>query len=157
MTVDKLTKLLLRIPYFIAPGPIPPLWAMNEFLRRGKYDAGMSGCVKWKRFQIEEGQYADVVIELMRLKPGLYELDPPPNIADYRKWSNWRNAIRVGYKFDELMELYDKCDEFFDEIKLLEKKDLFDDALQVKLELMKVTSRISEIIRESRLARDGSI
>ena len=45
-------ELLESIPYLLADRLLPPLRVVNDVLRRGVHDAGMSGGCSWRPFEI---------------------------------------------------------------------------------------------------------
>jgi len=54
------------IPYFLlGGGPIPPLFLINEVLKTGKVDAGMSGGCEWPPSELNEDEYELLVEELL--------------------------------------------------------------------------------------------
>lgn len=54
--------LLFHIPYLIGFGePFPSRDALNELLREGFYDAGMSGGAEWDPFELSADEYDEVL------------------------------------------------------------------------------------------------
>lgn len=68
-------SLLLSIPYFFVSEVIPPIFVINDVLRKGVVDAGMSGGCRWKSFQLDEVEYEDLVSKLKQKK--FAEITPP--------------------------------------------------------------------------------
>lgn len=61
---------LEAIPYFLMPGgPIPPRELVNEALKLGVLDAGMSGGCEWDATELDEESYNGVVHELLARPP----------------------------------------------------------------------------------------
>jgi hypothetical protein len=53
---------LCHIPYLIGFGtPFPSHDALNELLREGFYDAGMSGGAEWDPFELSVDEYDEVL------------------------------------------------------------------------------------------------
>lgn len=96
---------LEAIPYFLMEGgPIPPRHLVNDVLRLGVVDAGMSGGCEWGPVELDEEGYAAVVADLLARPPrqiawnsedlqevGPYRDLPPPawvhNHTDFVFWS----------------------------------------------------------------------
>jgi hypothetical protein len=54
--------LLFHIPYLIGfDRPFPPRDGLNDLLRHGFYDAGMSGGAEWDPFELSVDEYDEVV------------------------------------------------------------------------------------------------
>jgi hypothetical protein len=84
--------LLFDAPYFFfEKDVIPPFEILNEFLRRGICDAGMSGGCRWKKFALSEEEYAELVEDLLTA-PDRQLIVPelPENIKTYEKWLAFR-------------------------------------------------------------------
>jgi hypothetical protein len=57
-----LIELVLDIPYLMdSTGVIPPLSVLNEVLREGGNNGGMSPGTEWKPFEITEAEYTELV------------------------------------------------------------------------------------------------
>ena len=96
---------LESVPYFLmAGGPIPPRDVVNEILRLGVVDAGMSGGCEWDATELDEEAYEGVVAQLLARPPrqiawnseerqeiGRYKQLPAPawvcSRSDYVFWS----------------------------------------------------------------------
>jgi hypothetical protein len=65
--------LLLDIPYFVFADVLPSFEALNALLAKGIEDAGMSGGVEWKPFQITPDEYREAIEEL-RTNPRMTKL-----------------------------------------------------------------------------------
>jgi hypothetical protein len=62
-----LTEFVLDVPYLICHGVIPPRHILNEVLRTGGGDAGMSPGAVWEPFAIDESEYTALVADLLAL------------------------------------------------------------------------------------------
>ena len=85
------------IPYLLHAGfPIPPRDILNQVLRTGGSDAGMSGGCRWPASELDEGAYRDLVDDLLRRPDKRYfDADAPAWVEtpeDYRYW-----ALEVGW------------------------------------------------------------
>lgn len=94
---------LEAIPYLLMPGgPVPPRQIVNEVLKTGKADAGMSGGCEWPPTELSETDYEEVVLDLLarpsckvQVDDELYDTGPYKRLAapewvqtkdDYRYW-----------------------------------------------------------------------
>jgi hypothetical protein len=59
--------LLFDIPYFFLAKIIPPIDVVNELLQKGIVDAGMSGGLKWKPFELDAPSYAKLAANLRQM------------------------------------------------------------------------------------------
>jgi len=69
-----LLDLLLALPARL--DFMPPLAVVNDILRKGEMNAGMSGGASWKPFSINDSEYAELVEELLTL-PGYNVIHDP--------------------------------------------------------------------------------
>lgn len=90
-----LQDLLESVPYFFLKGFIPPLTVVNEILRRGRADAGMSGGCEWAPFEIDPAEYEALVEALLTTPHAGYRRVPPSaeaKLASYGAWLAWVSA-----------------------------------------------------------------
>jgi hypothetical protein len=92
-TRGSVAALLRDVPYLLIGGLIPPLLVINEVLRQGVDDAGMSGGCRWDPFEITQSEFAEIVSELEAHgdrdgKPLQYE-EPPDWVATRSDWGIW--------------------------------------------------------------------
>jgi hypothetical protein len=65
-----LADLILDIPYLMdVTGVIPPLHVLNEVLEKGGDNGGMGPGTTWRRFKINEAEYAELVEALLSVNP----------------------------------------------------------------------------------------
>ncbi len=100
--------LLKAIPYFLK-SRIPTLSVLNDLLRSGVYDAGMSGGAKWEPFVLNDIEYVEVRAELETL--GLEWVEPPGGVRTRSDWQIWEMEIDHGVPADEHRRLNDLCEE----------------------------------------------
>ena len=62
-----LTEFVLDVPYLVFLGVIPPLYILNEVLKTGGGDGGMSPGTSWTSFAIAEEKYEALVSALVSL------------------------------------------------------------------------------------------
>ena len=92
-TRGSVAALLRDVPYLLIGGLIPPLLVINEVLRKGMDDGGMSGGCRWVPFEITESEFAEVVRELEAQgdregRPLRYE-EPADWVANQSEWGIW--------------------------------------------------------------------
>ena len=87
-------ELLFAIPYFFLRDRlniIPPISVLNDLLKLGIVDAGMSGGYRWRPFEISQEEYDELVEELLTLPDSQFELiKVPEQINTFSEWSMWR-------------------------------------------------------------------
>lgn len=145
-SANEITKLLLRIPYFKQNGQIPPLHVLNDLMRRGIRDAGMSGRVEWEPFELGESEYAAVVQELRQRGLELVEAEPPPDVNSYELWNEWCRANRMGEYAAEFAQLQTLRRKLEDEMRSSEQRGDNENAGRLQLRLIDISTRISEIL-----------
>ncbi|NIM51376.1 MAG: hypothetical protein GTO22_19355 [Gemmatimonadales bacterium] len=62
-----LAEFVLDVPYLVMHGVIPPRHVLNEVLRHGGGDAGMSPGAGWEPFEIDHQEYVELVSALQEL------------------------------------------------------------------------------------------
>ena len=96
-----LADLLQHMPYLLVLGVIPPLEVVNDLLRRGINDAGMSGGVRWEPFEVDAAEWAEARAALEDGGAGYRLVQPPPWVADYEDWHSWLFEHLYGLPADE--------------------------------------------------------
>jgi len=85
-----LLDLIQAIPYLSAGNLIPPLRVLNDVLRRGRRDAGMSGGAIWRPFSIKRDEYDELVGKWRERKPQLeVPTDVPRGIRTHKAFFDW--------------------------------------------------------------------
>src|SRR4051794_8529688 len=93
-----LADLVVSLPYVVMR-EIPPRRVLNDVLRRGVCDAGMSGGCIWEPFEIGDREYQELVEELQRRgtrraagsEPRPFEvLKVPDSVCTYEEWVDYR-------------------------------------------------------------------
>lgn len=149
-TPNNVAKLLLSIPYFIKPGPLPPCRVVNDLLKAGEYDAGMSGSVKWMPFALSDAEYELVVEELRQLSAGLLDDVSPSDIRTYDEWHNWRLIKDAGKGGAELSLLFKKRTELSNKVeKQVRMRASNDEIAEIQMELMDIDALIGDILIEA--------
>jgi hypothetical protein len=107
-----LVDLLDAIPYLLSARLIPPVHVVNDALRRGTHDAGMSGGCQWEPFEITQSEWADLADTLAARTPRkrCTFVEPPEWVATFDDWNAWIMIFRYGYP-EELRGLEKECRE----------------------------------------------
>src|SRR5690348_11353509 len=107
-TRGSVADLVRDIPYLIVAGRIPPLAVVNEVLRRGECDAGMSGGCLWPPFELSAAEFAEVVTDLEThgaLGRAARLEDVPSWVTTMREWAIWIAYRLRGVPVDENRQL----------------------------------------------------
>jgi len=106
-----LADLLFDIPYLFLGKIIPPIGVVNEILRKGTVDAGMSGGCKWKPFRVDRTSYAKLVADLKKL--GFRVVEPADWVTTHSDWYPWCAelvwgipALESRQQWAEILELH---------------------------------------------------
>jgi hypothetical protein len=92
-----LEDLVLGIPYLLVSGLIPPLNVLNEVLKAGGVDAGMSGGCRWQPFEITPTEYDELVRSLTDDPArGFKSVDTPDWVKTDSDWTIWVMEIIRG-------------------------------------------------------------
>jgi hypothetical protein len=90
-----LVDLLVGGPYpSLSPPDVPPLDVLNELLV-GPGGGGMNGGRRWRPFVIDDAEYREVVVELVRSR-GFERNEVPGWVLDKRTWHIWLMERRWG-------------------------------------------------------------
>ena len=104
-TVD----LLLEMPYLLTSGLIPPEFVINELLSQGLNDAGMSGGVQWKPYQLKRGGF-DALAQALQRAYAHGELRykaPDAWVRNFQDWHVWVMYVKHGVPWEEHKRLND--------------------------------------------------
>jgi hypothetical protein len=93
--------LLERTPYLLAFGVVPPLHVLNDLLRRGKRDAGMSGGCRWEPFEIDDDEWAAARATLEAAARPCRYVPPPSWVTTIGDWEIWLFEHVYGVPADE--------------------------------------------------------
>jgi len=105
-----LSVFVYDIPYFGACGIFPPLHILNQILKTGGSEGGMSPGATWLPFTLDDRTYQVLVAEVEQLDPGSLGDDARFKFAKFefdtafdhvQKWEDWImdvcDAHREGY------------------------------------------------------------
>ncbi len=98
--VQPLADFVLDVPNLIKPHDvIPPLHILNDVLRRGLRDAGMSGACEWSPFELSAAEYDELLAVLG--ERGCRTLETPGSIESWGDWHAWVFDKRYAVPFAE--------------------------------------------------------
>jgi hypothetical protein len=83
--------LLDAIPYLITSHIVPPLEILNEVLRKGLDDAGMSGGCRWLPFELMPAEFNELTSALAGRSGENYAryIEPPDWVSCFEDWRYW--------------------------------------------------------------------
>ena len=91
---EEVARFLLDIPYLLYFGVIPSREAINEVLRKGGGDAGMSPGASWEPFELTEDEYWEIVERWDQM-----------DIEKEREEDHFRYNPKMFVKDDEIMNI----------------------------------------------------
>jgi hypothetical protein len=103
-----LTDLVESTPTLLQFGVIPPLHVLNDVLRRGGIDAGMSGGCKWEPFEIDATEWSRLRTALETGASRYEYVEPPAWVQTYEYWQVWLLELRHGVPAEEHRRLVDE-------------------------------------------------
>jgi hypothetical protein len=103
---SRLPDLLFDIPYLLSSKLIPPLYILNDLLRTGVLDAGMSGGCRWKPFAISAEEYHELLEELITKQEDTFTVVEVPDwVKTYHDWGVWTLEYLRGVPAKEYLVL----------------------------------------------------
>ena len=142
----KIARILVRLPYVIKPGPIPPFAVVRSILAKGEFDAGMSGGESWTPIEISLADYDEIIIELKKITKGTYPIQAPDGVDSYVDWVRWGMIQRAGAKGEELSRLFARRDLLERERHGLLELNKGEEAEMIQVELIKVDGETSALL-----------
>jgi hypothetical protein len=112
-------SLLFSIPYFFVSEVIPPIYVINDILKKSTVDAGMSGGCRWKPFQLNAEEYADLVSELK--ERNFADIAPPEWVKSHSDWHTWCCEITWGIPALEQKRRWEEITSSYSRLKQLQK------------------------------------
>ncbi len=94
-----LADLMASVPYLLSARLIPPLRVVNDVLRTGVHDAGMSGGCTWEPFEITASEWGEVAHALQALprRRRCRFVEPPEWVKTFDDWNTWILIYNYGY------------------------------------------------------------
>jgi hypothetical protein len=114
-----LAEMLFDIPYFFVGAIVPPIQILNEVLKKGVVDMGMSGGCKWEPFQVDDAGYSRLVGDLVGLE--FVVVEPPEWVTTHSDWSTWCRELVWGVPALESKRQWDEIKTLWTEIKVASK------------------------------------
>jgi len=75
----------------LACNQFPPLHILNEELKSGGSDQGMSGGCHWKPFQLDQEDYKEIANEM--LTSPKYDMEYDPSLEQQKNLKKWCGAV----------------------------------------------------------------
>ena len=150
-TRGTIADLLEAIPYMLVPRLVPPWRVVNDLLRRGGGDAGMSGACAWEPFEITQAEWADVASDLDRRSPGerCEVVEPPDWVQTIDDWDAWVMIYKYGLP-EAFRELDRECRELERARERARRDGDADLAEALHLRAIEAGERLSEFVMKHR-------
>jgi len=101
-----LLQFILDIPYLLVFGLIPPISVLNDILRSGLDDAGMSGGCEWEPFEVGPEEYDELIQALLAIPEGIYRVvETPEWVRSQTDWHIWIMEYEIGIPAEKHYEL----------------------------------------------------
>ncbi len=142
-------SLLCSIPYFFLSEVIPPICVVNEVLKKGVVEAGMSGGCRWKPFQLSVEQYADLVGELKKMN--FADITPPDWVRSHSDWHTWCCEITWGIPALENKRRWEEIYSSYSRLEQLRKENP-EKAAALHSQIMDLNKRLTSWMNERRLS-----
>jgi hypothetical protein len=81
---------------------------VNDVLRRGGIDAGMSGACQWEPFEIDATDWSELRSALETGADRYEYVEPPPWVQTYDDWQVWLLELRHGVPAEEHRRLLEQ-------------------------------------------------
>ena len=147
-----LAELLDEVPGLLDNRIVPPLRVVNDVLRRGGVDAGMSGACAWEPFQIDEPAWRDLVERLTARSDRCEFVEPPASVTTLEEWHAWVMVFKHGLpeSFRELDRRHTDLERAYRDARDSgnEKR-----AMELYEQLHEVAGKLSDLMMERRPQR----
>lgn len=137
-----LTEFISELRRFLPFQKLPPLEVLNQYLRVGEIDQGMSGSLRWEPLAITESEYQEVASDL-----GLTPAVKPSNVNSEVDWFLWCFQEYLGVPMEEhrkyheiLMKLDQECQLAYD------NED--DNADELHLKYIEASNQLNEFLNK---------
>ncbi len=145
--------LLRRYPYLLTGGLVPPIHVVNEVLRGGGFDAGLSGAARWEPLELSAEEYQAVVENLVsegRLGKTLRCEQTPDWVITRSDWSNWIAERVYAIPADESRRYDAENARLFALVKDAEQRGDEASRFEHLLQLNEVCAQYSEFVQRHR-------
>jgi hypothetical protein len=138
--------LLESIPYLLSMGVIPPLPVVNDVLRGGISDAGMSGGCRWDPVEIDAREWDNVRAALEAGgKPYRY-IPPPEWVESHEDWHVWLFEHVYGVPADEHRRLQRQDTELKQAIEQALAENDEERVAELHVQRVRVNEEISRLV-----------
>jgi hypothetical protein len=151
-----LADLLEAIPYVLFARLVPPWHVVNDLLRSGGSDAGMSGACTWEPFEINRSAWADLARGLATLPPKrrCELVEPPDWVQTVEDWHAWIMIFKYGLpdEYREADREYRDLERARDRAAKAGQTDL---AEELRARAGEAADRLSQLMTNHRRSRDA--
>ena len=141
-------SLLCDIPYFFISKIIPPMRVVNEVLKKGVLDAGMSGGCRWTPVQLSESEYAELVVEMEEKR--FKNISPPDWVATAADWHSWCCELVWGIPALENRNLSDEISALERKREAAEKRSDEPEAVRILIQINDLCMKHSRFLDKHR-------
>ena len=141
-----LPQLVREIPALLSCGLVPPRAIMNEVLRRGSWDAGMSGGCQWTPFEIDDEEWDELASLLTTSDRQLAYVAPPSWVESFSDWHIWTMEHRHGVPASAHRELVREYDQLADAARQARASGDDEQALERHVEACQAGNRLAEFL-----------
>ena len=151
-----MVDLLEAVPYLLSARVVPPWHVVNDLVRSGGHDAGMSGACTWEPFEITQAEWADLARDLQALPPKrrCTVVEPPEWVQTCADWHAWIMIFKHG-----LPEAYRHVDREYRDLERARERAAqagqVDLAEELRVRAGEAADRLSELMLEHRRSKDA--
>ena len=150
-----MADLLEAVPYLLFARLVPPWHVVNDLLRSGGSDAGMSGACTWEPFEITRSEWADLARDLETLPPKrrCRIVEPPDWVQTFEDWHAWLMIFEYGLP-DEYREVDRECRDLERARERAAKAGQTDLAEELRVRAGEAADRLSQLMMTHRRTKD---
>jgi hypothetical protein len=151
-----MADLLEAVPYLLVARLVPPWHVVNDLLRSGGSDAGMSGACTWEPFEITRAEWAELARELAARPPKrrCTFVEPPDWVQTFEDWHAWIMIFKYG-----LPDEYREVDREYRELERARAQAAnagqTDLAEELRARAGEAADRLSQLVMTHRRSRDA--
>ena len=151
-----MVDLLEAVPYLLVARVVPPWHVVNDLLRSGGGDAGMSGACTWEPFEITRSEWEDLARDLEALPPKrrCKVLEPPDWVQTVEDWHAWIMIVEYGFpeEYRDIDREYRDLERARERATQVGQTDL---AEELRVRAGEVADRLSRLVLEHRRGKDA--
>ena len=150
--------LLEAVPYLLFARLVPPWHVVNDLLRSGGNDAGMSGACTWEPFEITRSEWADLARDLETRPPKrrCKLVEPPDWVQTVEDWHAWIMIFKYGLP-DEYREVDREYRDLERARERAAKAGQTDLAEELRVRAGEAADRLSKLTMNHRRSRDAQL